>query len=296
LRNSKSLSLNTVESYTFDVKLFVRFLAEYKAEIISIDHIRCLEKCDVRSWILKKRESGEATKTISRGLSSLKSFIKYLIEIKVINSSDILSMKPPKIEKLLPRPLSIEQINDVLNTVFDIKQTAWIIKRDIAILVLIYSVGLRISEALSLNKSDIVNSAGFIEVIGKGGKARMVPLMDTIKNVILDYIQECKFVDAKALFVNKSGDRLSSSSIQKLVKKARRILRLSDSVTPHALRHSCATHLMESSGDLRSIQELLGHSSISSTQIYADVAQKYISDVYDKCHPLSRKKLIKNNK
>ncbi|MDR0942793.1 MAG: tyrosine recombinase XerC [Holosporales bacterium] len=296
LQNSKSLSLNTVKSYASDLKLLLRFLEEYRGESISIEHIKKLEKNDVRSWILRRKGEGESARTISRGLAALKSFLKYLVEVKIIDGSDILTMKSPKIEKTLPRPLSIEQINDVLHAVSDMKQTPWIIKRDKALLILIYSVGLRISEALSLNKSDIINSSGSIKVIGKGGKARMIPLLDKIKNVALDYIQECKFPETEALFVNKNGDRLSPCAIQKLVRKARKTLNLSDSVTPHALRHSCATHLMESSGDLRSIQELLGHSSISSTQIYADVAQKYISDAYDRCHPLSKKKSVKNDK
>jgi integrase/recombinase XerC len=245
-------------------------------------------------------------------------------------------MRPPKVSKALPRPLTIDQINGVLDTVGTLKQTGWIIKRDRSILALIYSVGLRISEALSLNRSDILMSSGFVNVVGKGSKVRSVPLVGEVRDVIMDYISSVEpggvlpkqsvyedfegrtqrrtavYSDvhedsssdsdvqrtietqpgkgsngSEALFVNKDGKRLSASSIQKLVKAARKVLGLSATVTPHALRHSCATHLVECGGDLRSIQELLGHSSISSTQIYADVAQRYISDVYDKCHPLA---------
>jgi integrase/recombinase XerC len=133
----------------------------------------------------------------------------------------------------------------------------------------------------------VTNSTEYIKIVGKGGKERITPIIDSIRDTLIDYLNSSQFPDATALFVNRLGDRLSSSSVQKLVKKSRKILNLSDNVTPHALRHSCATHLIEGGGDLRSIQELLGHSSISSTQIYADVAQKYISDVYDKCHPLA---------
>jgi integrase/recombinase XerC len=201
-------------------------------------------------------------------------------------------MRPPRIEKTLPRPLSIKQINDILATIKDIKQTEWIVKRDRAILVMLYSVGLRITEALNINRCDIVNSSGFVDVVGKGCKVRTVPLIDPIRSIVVDYMSSCPFRDSKVLFVNKYGEKLSASAIQKLVYAARKLLGLSDSVTPHALRHSCATHLMENGGDLRSIQELLGHSSISSTQIYADVARRYITAVYDECHPLAKKSKI----
>ena len=287
LLNSKSLALNTTESYLSDLKLFIKFLSEYKSEEINLNHFLDLKKGDIRSWFLSRKNKNDSAKTLSRGLSSIKSFMKYLIETKNLYDSEIFNMKPPKVEKGLPRPIPINKINDILDSISDIKQTPWIIKRDRSLLVLIYSVGLRINEALSLNKSDIFNSNDFINVIGKGSKTRSVPLIKTIKDSIIDYIKSSDFPDSEALFVNRFGERLSASAVQKLVKKSRNLLGLSDSVTPHALRHSCATHLMENDGDLRSVQELLGHSSISSTQIYADVAKKYISDIYDKCHPMS---------
>jgi integrase/recombinase XerC len=266
----------------------VRFLATYKAEEISLTHIKDIDKADVRAWFLYRREHGESTRTVARGLSAIKSFLRYLRESGVMtHASDVVTMRPPKISKTLPRPLTIDQINEILGTVGTLKRTWWIIKRDRAILALIYSVGLRISEALGLNSGDILMSSGFMNVTGKGGKVRSVPLVGEVRDVIVDYVSSRSHHDSEALFVNKDGKRLSASSIQKLVKAARKMLGFSATVTPHALRHSCATHLVECGGDLRSIQELLGHSSISSTQIYADVAQRYISDVYDKCHPLA---------
>jgi integrase/recombinase XerC len=287
LRNSAGLSRNTINSYTLDIKLLLLFLKEYKATEVSMNCIQNLTKNDVRSWFLYRRNKGDTTKTISRSLSSTKNFFKYLCSMKLVDGNDIIGMRPPKIEKSLPRPLSINQINDILETVSVIKQADWIIKRDRTLLALIYSVGLRITEALSLNREDVINSTEYIKIVGKGGKERMVPVIDSIKSILIDYVNSSQFPDSIALFVNKFGNRLSSSSIQKLVKKSRKLLNLSDNVTPHALRHSCATHLMEGGGDLRSIQELLGHSSISSTQIYTDVTQRYISDVYDRCHPLA---------
>jgi integrase/recombinase XerC len=288
LRNSRALSPNTISSYTSDVGLLVRFLVNYKAEEISLGHIKDIDKADVRAWFLYRRENGESTRTVARGLSAIKSLLKYLCESgSMAGASDVITMRPPKISKTLPRPLTIDQINEILDTIGTLKQTGWIIRRDRAILALIYSVGLRISEALSLNHSDILTSSGFMNVVGKGSKIRSVPLVGEVKDIIMDYISSTEHHDSDALFINKDGKRLSASSIQKLMKAARKVLGFAATVTPHALRHSCATHLVECGGDLRSIQELLGHSSISSTQIYADVAQRYISDVYDKCHPLA---------
>jgi integrase/recombinase XerC len=290
LKNSSGLSVNTVAAYLSDLQLFIDFLKNYNGNDIDFVDFLNINKSDIRSCFLYRKNKKDTPRTISRNLSSIKSFMKYLIETKIVKHCEILSMRPPKIAKTLPRPLSAKQINDVLDSISMIKKTTWIVNRDKAILMLIYSVGLRINEALSLNRSDIFNSNGFINILGKGSKVRSVPLIEDIKFLITDYIQSSNFPNSKALFVNKFGDRLTASSVQKLIKKSRDILGLSGDVTPHALRHSCATHLMENTGDLRSIQELLGHSSISSTQIYADVAKKYISDVYDKCHPMSCRK------
>lgn len=291
LKSAKNLSTNTVEAYRSDIKQLVSFFQEYSGEPVSVDYICSLARSDIRAWFLFRKNANETAKTISRGLSALKSFIRFLIHDKKIENSIVLSIRPPKVEKSLPRPLNISQINNIIDTIGDVKQTDWIVKRDRALLVLIYSVGLRISEALNLDRDDISYSTDSLTILGKGGKSRVVPLLDPVKTVIFEYMNSHKFDDSVALFVNNRGDRLTASSVQKLLKKSRELLGLSSKVTPHALRHSCATHLMENTGDLRGIQELLGHSSISSTQIYADVAQKYIAEIYDKCHPLSDKNL-----
>lgn len=291
LKSARNLSTNTVEAYRSDIKQLVSFLQEYSGEPVSVDYICSLARSDIRAWFLFRKNAKETAKTISRGLSALKSFIRFLIHDKKIENSVVLSIRPPKIEKSLPRPLNISQINNIIDTIGDVKQTDWIVKRDRALLVLIYSVGLRISEALNLNRENISYSTDSLTILGKGGKSRVVPLLDPVKTIIFEYMNSHKFDDSVALFVNNRGDRLTASSVQKLLKKSRELLGLSSKVTPHALRHSCATHLMENTGDLRGIQELLGHSSISSTQIYADVAQKYIAEIYDKCHPLSDKNL-----
>ena len=296
LRNSCNLSKNTVVSYASDLKQLMLFLGKYNNMQYRIDDFKNLNKVDMRAWFLSRKNAGESSKTISRGLSAVKSFLKFLIKEGQMESSIILSMKSPKVEKTLPRPLNITQINDIMGSIVDIKQTSWLVKRDKALLALIYSAGLRVSEALGLNREMFLSSNEFISILGKGGKIRMVPIVEQVKKLVLDYLNACKFNDFEPLFINNRGERLTASAVQKLIKKSRRLLGLSDNVTPHAFRHSCATHLMENTGDLRGIQELLGHSSISSTQIYADIAKKYISEVYDKCHPLSNQNNINMGK
>ncbi len=288
LQYSRNLSIHTVSSYYSDLNQLILFLKEYKNKEIDLKDFVDLVKNDIRAWVLYRIKKPETPRTISRGLSSIKSFISYLIENKFLKRSELTNVKHPKIPKLLPRPLSIKQINDIIFSISDIKQTDWIIKRDRALITFIYSVGLRISEALNLNREEFISSRDYINISGKGGKFRIVPLIPVVRETIKDYLNACEFKTSEALFINNRGERLSASALQKLIRKIRNNLNLSEHVTPHALRHSCATHLMEYSGELREIQELLGHSSIVSTQIYADVAKKYITEVYDRCHPLSR--------
>lgn len=288
LQYSRNLSVHTVSSYCSDLNQLILFLKEYKNKNIALTDFVNLVKTDIRAWVLYRIRKSETPRTISRGLSSIKSFISYLIENNFLKNSELSDVKHPKISKLLPRPLSITQINDIISSISEVKQTDWIIKRDRALIILIYSVGLRISEALNLNREEFLASRDSINIFGKGGKYRVVPIIPVVRNVIEDYLNASAFKTSEALFVNNRGNRLSVSALQKLIRKIRNNLNLSEHVTPHALRHSCATHLMEYSGELREIQELLGHSSIVSTQIYADVAKRYITEVYDKCHPMSQ--------
>ncbi|MDR0640337.1 MAG: tyrosine-type recombinase/integrase [Holosporales bacterium] len=283
----RGMSIHTGESYVADLNLLLGFLLDYKSDAIGLNDVLMVGKRDIRSWFLSRCNEDVSAKSLSRSLSALKNFLKYCMEKGLIQDSEILDMRPPRIHKSLPRPIAAESINDILESVYECKKTDWIIMRDIALLALIYSVGLRISEAINIKRDEFLNSSGFLRINGKGGKTRTIPLIADIHNLIRKYLGVCIYQQAEYLFVNRFGAKLSASATQKLLKNLRRKLGLAETVTPHALRHSCATHLMESSGDLRSIQELLGHSSISSTQIYADIAKKYITDVYDKCHPLS---------
>jgi integrase/recombinase XerC len=287
-------SENTVEAYAVDLKLLKRFLTGYSEEPIAIADIT---RQIVRAWILYRKNKGDNMRSISRGLSAIKSLHGFMLREQLMDSSAILHMKSPKTQKTLPRPMSISHLNDICNGPDLIRKTPWIVKRDISLFVLLYSVGLRIGEALSLNKRDIVGlsegnrDGGSVVINGKGGKARSVPIMENVLDLLNAYVKMCPF-DEEPLFVNRFGDRLHVTSAQKLVKKLVRLLGLPGNITPHSFRHTCATHIMENSGDLRGVQELLGHKSLNSTQIYADITGRYIVETYDKCHPFA----IEHNK
>jgi integrase/recombinase XerC len=293
LNNSEFLSKNTIISYMLDFESFMKFLLEFKSENITKKDLISLTKQDLRAWALYRKNKAVSDRSISRGISAIKNFLRFCIKTNIIEECNIIAMKSPKIKKGLPRPISIEKINDILSSIHSLKQTNWIIKRDKALLVLIYSVGLRINEALQLNRQDIENNADFLNILGKGDKVRAVPLVKKVREIIFDYIKSLDLINlsdiSDALFVNRFGLRLTASAVQKLIQASRKMLNLPDAVTPHALRHSCATHIIENGGDLRSVQELLGHSSISSTQVYTDIAKTHLSNIYDQCHPMSKK-------
>jgi integrase/recombinase XerC len=278
-------SLNTVESYISDLNILKKFLLGYEGHDTSIQNI---DKQTIRAWILYRQNQKDKQKSIARGLSAIKNLHRFMMRNGLIKERQILNMRTPKVWKTLPRPLTIQQLNCVIESIAEVKQTKWIIKRDIALVVLIYSVGLRISEALLIRFEDIVNNSEFINVIGKGGKSRMVPLVHNVMKVIKDYLDICPY-SSEFIFVNKDGKRLRETSVQKLLQKIRRLLGLPENITPHSLRHTCATHLLENSGNLRGIQELLGHSSLNSTQIYVDVTKRKMAEIYEKCHPLAKK-------
>lgn len=285
---SMNYSEHSVDSYMSDISLLARFLVSYSSSETTILEVT---KGDMRAWILERRKKGDSPKSTARGVAAVKNFHRFLILQKVIESSEVINMKLPRINRSLPRPLSIEQLNNLIDNIQNVKKTNWMVKRDKALLILTYSVGLRISEVLGLNVSDIVNdSAGFISINGKGGKIRNVPILSSVKAIIDEYLANRPYPNNDALFVNRFGDRLNATSVQKLLINLRRKLELPESTTPHSLRHSCATHIMENSGDIRGVQELLGHASLSSTQVYVDITRKQLTHTYDKCHPLSSPK------
>ena len=290
LSNIRDLSENTVISYKNDIQKFLAFLETHLDSLPNINNLKKLEISDFRSFLSYQRSNGINSNSIARNISSLKSFFNHLIKENVIESSAISSLKSPKLKKSLPRPIDSKLAIEVIRCAETIENEKWIGLRNKSILMLLYGCGLRISEALNLNYDDIDNE-DHILIKGKGDKERIVPMMEYIKNGIMSYIAECpKEIRAEdPLFIGKRMNRLSPRIIQYALEKIRNSLSLPETATPHALRHSFATHLLDSGGDLRTIQELLGHSSLSTTQRYTKVETKKLYEAYSKSHPLAKK-------
>ena len=290
LKEVRNLSDNTLISYKHDVKSFIEFVSTHTGSEVSIKYLNDMKISDFRSFLSYLRNKDISSTSIARIISSLKSFFNYLLNTNLIESTVVQSLRTPKQKKSLPRPISSELAIETIKHAQDMEKEKWIGMRNKSILMLLYGCGLRISEALNLNFEDI-NENDYLIIKGKGNKERMVPLMDYVKNDIENYIHECpkNFMKDDPLFVGKRLDRLSPRIIQYVLEKIRHNLSLPETATPHALRHSFATHLLNSGGDLRTIQELLGHSSLSTTQKYTKVETEKLYDAYSKAHPLAKK-------
>ena len=288
LSNVKGLSENSVISYKNDIAKFIEFLHKHLDCEIDIKILGNINISDFRSFLTYRRNINLSSNSIARNISSLKSFFNYLIKKEKIKNSAVFSLKSPKLKQSLPRPINVELAIEAIKCAETIEHEKWIGLRNKSILLLLYGCGLRISEALNLNYEDVMND-DYILIKGKGGKERIVPMMPYIKKGIQNYLNECpKEINREdPLFVGKRYARLSPRIIQYALEKIRHSISLPETATPHALRHSFATHLLESGGDLRTIQELLGHSSLSTTQKYTKVENSKLFESYLNSHPLA---------
>ena len=290
LSNIKKLSQNSVISYKNDLSKFFMFFQDYIEKNIGLKEIESIKISEFRSFLTYRRNSEISSNSIARNISALKSFFRFLIKNNKIKESSVFNLKSPKLKKSLPRPINVDLAIQVIKQAEEIEDEKWIGLRNKAILILLYGCGLRISEALSLNYDDVQNE-DHILIKGKGEKERIVPMMPYIKKGIENYLEACpkEIISGEALFIGKRFSRLSPRIIQYALEKIRTALSLPETATPHALRHSFATHLLDSGGDLRTIQELLGHSSLSTTQKYTKVETSKLLDIYKKSHPLAKK-------
>ena len=290
LSNIKKLSQNSVTSYKNDLSKFFIFFQDYIEKNIGLEEIESIKISEFRSFLTYRRNSEISSNSIARNISALKSFFRFLIKNNKIKESSVFNLKSPKLKKSIPRPINVDLAIQVIKQAEEIEDEKWIGLRNKAILILLYGCGLRISEALSLNYDDIQNE-DHILIKGKGEKERIVPMMPYIKKGIENYLEACpkEIISGEALFIGKRFSRLSPRIIQYALEKIRTALSLPETATPHALRHSFATHLLDSGGDLRTIQELLGHSSLSTTQKYTKVETSKLLDIYKKSHPLAKK-------
>jgi len=282
--NIKGLSKNTTNSYRRDLHKFSKFL---KASGVNDFESLTEEMCS--AWIADLFQNNVSARSIQRHVSSAKGFFNYLKKSGVVRNSPFELINSPKSPSHLPNILSPEEVSQLLN--FKPKNVQE--KRDLAIIELIYSSGLRVSETVNTNLGDFEDNKNFLRVLGKGSKTRLVPVGRYAKNAIEDWIIERNKLATKdsSLFVNLRGNRITTRSVQQRLKNIA-IMQGLPPVNPHMLRHSFATHLLESSGDLRSIQELLGHSSLSTTQIYTRLDYQHLIKVYENSHPRAHKKNV----
>jgi len=286
LASERRFSSHTVNNYMRDLGGFIMFLADHLAEPPLPRHLKALLVPDFRSFLAARRMDGLSSRSLARTLSALRSFFKYLDRVEGISNAAIANVRSPKIGHAIPRPLNVSDAKGLLNRVGDWASEDWIAARDVAVVTLLYGCGLRISEALGLNIADAPNGDS-MTVRGKRDKERIVPVLPIVRDAIDDYRCLCPFAESsdRPLFLGVRGARLSAGAIQKVVRLTRISMGLPENATPHALRHSFATHLLSAGGDLRTIQELLGHADLSTTQHYTDVDTDALMRVYEKAHP-----------
>ena len=285
MRHNKRASEHTLVSYRHDLEHFLYFLSGHLGGQVDTAHLMALQARDFRAWMAQRHASYEASST-ARALSTVKNFFRYLEKHGEPVGSAVFHMRGPKLKKSLPKALGEEQAAHAMEAIATQHEEPWIARRDLALLVLIYGCGLRISEALSLRHGDIPRG-DVLSVIGKGNKQRQVPVLPAVREAIDDYLAHCPypFTAASPLFVGLRGDSLNPAVFQRELRTLRRQLGLPESTTPHAFRHSFATHLLAGGGDLRSIQELLGHASLSTTQRYTHVDKERLLAAYKNAHP-----------
>jgi integrase/recombinase XerC len=284
----KRMSPKTLEAYQRDVGQFLDFLGTHLGGAPSLKQLAKLTPADVRAFMAARRSEGLSSRSLMRVLAGARSFARFLERNGKGKVGALSAVRAPKVGKTLPKPLTIATAKRISDT--DLRageeREPWIIARDAAVLALLYGSGLRISEALSLKRKD-VEGGDAITVTGKGNKTRMVPILPQVAKSIVDYVALCPFdpPDDGPLFVGSRGGPLSPRIVQLAMARLRGALGLPDTATPHALRHSFATHLLARGGDLRAIQELLGHASLSTTQIYTAVDSERLLEVYASAHP-----------
>ena len=283
----RRMSEKTLQAYERDVRQFLAFLAGHLGGAPSLKQIAKLTPADVRAFMAARRVQGAGNRSLMRGLAGVRSFARFLERNGKGKVAALAAVRAPKAPKTLPKPLpasAARRMTEVELRAGEAREP-WIIARDAAVLALLYGAGLRISEALGLDVKDITGGDS-VTVTGKGNKTRMVPLLPQVAKLIADYVALCPNLPPDGpLFIGARGGPLSPRVVQLAMAALRGALGLPDSATPHALRHSFATHLLARGGDLRAIQELLGHASLSTTQIYTAVDAERLLDVYASAHP-----------
>lgn len=279
-------SANTITAYQGDVTSFLAFMTSHTGGPQGLGALAQISTADMRAWMASERSAGTGSRSLARKLSSVKSFYRWLATREGFEPTAVLAVRAPKFQKKLPRPLAQDAARAVIETVELQSTSDWVAARDVAVVTLLYGCGLRISELLSLTGGD-APLPQVLRIKGKGEKERVVPVIAAARDAVDRYLDLCphpQMQDAP-LFRGQRGGALNPRQIQGVMARTRAQLGLPASATPHALRHSFATHLLEAGGDLRAIQELLGHASLSTTQAYTAVDTAHLMEVYNRAHP-----------
>lgn len=289
MKAERRASAHTVDAYARDLSTFLTFLSSHVGGEPDIATLAGLKPADFRAYLAHRSQDGIARSSLARSMSTLRNFFKFAERNNILHNPAISTIRTPRLPKSVPKALREDDALEAVRTIGETHDEPWLAARDTALMLLLYGCGLRIGEALGLTVAD-APSGDTLRVMGKGRKERIVPVLPIVKDALQQYRKLCPFAPEPEapLFVGARGKTLNPGVVQRQLRRVRALLGLDETATPHALRHSFATHLLAKGGDLRTIQELLGHSSLSTTQRYTAVDAAHLSKVYRQAHPRAR--------
>ena len=291
LIKTKQYSSHTGEAYEMDLNDFIGFMTRFNESEVFVKDLANIDTLAFRSWLADRQKRGLSFKSTARAMSSVRGFFKYIAKHYDIKNDAVGLISSPKVPKTLSKAIEPQDVQDMREAIKNLdNDEPWVAARDWALVTLLFGCGLRISEALSLTNADVAGGPEVLRIVGKGNKERMVPVLPAVNNAIRKYVEIRPFGNASNdnLFRSVRGLPMSARMAEKVIEKLRYYLQLPDYVTPHALRHTFATALLSDGADLRSLQELLGHSSLSTTQLYTKVNTAEIMNIYEHCHPRAK--------
>jgi integrase/recombinase XerC len=289
LAGERRASAHTIAAYGRDLALFLDFLTDHLGESPSLAALDTLRPADFRAYLARRAQHHAERSSLARGLSVLRNFIRFLQRRRLVSTTALTALRSPKLPASVPKPLTVDDAASAVDSIGDLARSGWQAKRDVAILALLYGCGLRLSEALGLCRGEAPLSETLV-ITGKGRKQRQLPVLPAVRTAVAEYLAACPYAPPQdgPLFVGARGGPLAPRLVQLQMQALRERLGLPETATPHALRHSFATHLLGAGGDLRAIQELLGHASLSTTQRYTAVETERLFAIYDAAHPRAR--------
>ncbi len=289
LARERRLAAATVKAYATDVDDFLRFVARHEGEAVTTATLETLDLRGFRAFLAARQRRGLNNRSNVRALAAVRSLFRFMDQRRGLTNAALAALRTPKTPRSLPRPLAVDAAGRLLDVVGADAREAWVEARDRAVLGLLWGCGLRIGEALALDRADVPTVPGHLKelvVRGKGGRVRRVPVLDVVVELVAQAIEQTPYPQPPSapLFFGVRGGRLDAGVVRATLRRWRRALGLAETATPHALRHSFATHLLAGGADLRSVQELLGHASLSTTQLYTEVDAARLREVYDRTH------------